>query len=487
MKRSWIIISILIVVGLLFYCGLFILSGKDNKSVEDKTVRNPKNTNIVVTLEPKDTIFKIFPDEKRLFFGDTNAIIKVILFVDFSNKSSLKMIDTFREIIGLDKDVSLYLYSFPVYKNELSIPLSTIFILSIQNEKKEEFKKWIEGVEEIKKEDIIEFAGKNQIDKESIFQEYKENELSKLPALSDMNMGVNFGVGVPPTYFINGIRYSQEKGREEVEKLLITEKEKINQLIKNGIKREDVYNEIVKNGKEVAYKINVVDREKTEQDLSNKNTIITEEDLRYVPYKGPRYAPVTMVIFVDYECPFTKRYYPNVKSIIENYPEDVRVFIKHYPLSKHKRSIEVASYLAAALAQKNFWTLFDRIMENPEFVDDNKVMEIASELGIDTSILKEMKSSEKIKRYVENDMIKGDELGLTVLPTTFINGTKYEGVISVARLKKIIEQEKIEAEKLLAGGIKKEELYDNLVKKNRLKNLIDISKSKNKPYIEKIK
>ncbi|MGC8927047.1 MAG: thioredoxin domain-containing protein [Myxococcota bacterium] len=490
MKRNWIIVSILVIVGLIIYIGLFLFPAKKEMSYQKKSegkVRNPENTNIVIKVEPEDTVYKIYPDEMRIFYGSNDAPIKIILFADFSDKSSLNMINVFKNVIGERKDFALYLYTFPVYKNELSIPLSTLFILSIQSGRKENFIKWLDGREGISREDIIEFAKDNQLDLDLIFKQYGEDGLSKLPALSDMNMGVNFGVSIPPTYFIQGVRKNGEKNSLEIERLLRSEYEKVENMIKNGVPREDVYDEIVKSGKEVAFKLEVVDREKIEKNEADRDVVISEEDLRYVPYKGPRYAPVTMVLFVDYECPYTKRYYPIVKNVIEKYPEDLRVFVKHYPLSSHKRSFEIARYLASALAQKKFWVLFDKIMEYPEFVDDKKIEEIAVGLGLNINELREMKDSDKIKRYVENDTIKGAELNLRVLPTTYINGVKYEGVISASRLEKIIEEEKKVADRLLSEGIKKEEVYDNLVKRNRLKNLLNLNKQGKKPYIEKIK
>jgi|GEM_PF-2163897 len=493
MKRNWIMVSILVLMALIAYAGFFIYSNKmyEKQKIDTKTnVRNPENTNIIVKQEPSDTIYKIFPDDSRLFYGKEDAIVKIILFADFSNYRSIEVIKIFKQLIEENADISLYLYSFPIYKNELSLPLSNLFILSLNAGKKSDFEIFI-NKNVINKEDISDFANKYGIDISRVFHEYREGDLSKLPALNDMNIGVNFGVTVPPVYFINGLRIEGLRSSEEIRHLLIDHLTKAHSLLKSGVKRGDIYKEIVKDGKEVAYRISIQER-KEESDnrekISNNMEVpanIYEEDLRYVPYKGARFAPVTMVIFVDYECPYTKRFYISLNAVMKKYENRLRVFIKHYPLSTHKKSSDIAKILASALTQRKFWILFEKIMEEPDFPDEKRIVEIAPSLGIDIRMLLKMRDSEQVKRYVENDVEKGNELGITVLPTSYINGVRYEGVISAAMLEKIIESELKLAEKLKEEGITEESLYDTMVKRNKFKNLLN--KGIKKPYIEKIK
>ncbi len=487
MKRRWIFISFLVLISIIVYIGLFFFYSPDNKSghISQKELRNPSNTNIVVTLEPPDTIYKIYPESSRLIFGDEDAIVKIILFADFSDSKSINAIKLVKEIVLQEKDVSLYIYSFPVYKNDYSIVLSNLFIQSVNKGRKDKFLEFVESNNVNDLQQITNFIERSGIDKDLIFAKYTEKDLAKLPALSDMNLGVNFGVSVPPVYFINGLRVDGLKPKDKILEIVKENFNRAEGLLKNGMEKKEIYNELVKNGKEVAFKLQVKDRVEDQNANNYTDNNIYEEDLRYVPLRGPRYAPVTIVLFVDYECPYTKRFYPILSSIMKRYEKDVRLFVKHYPISNHKRSDEVAKFLASALVQKKFWVLFDKIMEDPDFTDENKIYEISAGLGIDIEQLKSNKDSDRIKKYVENDKEKGSQLGIGVLPTIFINGVRYEGVISAAMLEKIIINEKKIAERLKDEGIKEEELYDNLVKRNRLKNIMN--KGIKKPYIEKIR
>jgi protein-disulfide isomerase len=305
-----------------------------------------------------------------------------------------------------------------------------------------------------------------------------------------MNLGVNFGVSVPPAFFVNGLRVDGFTDNSRLRAVVDAQIRKAQEMIERGTDRRMVYDEIVKNGKETAFIVKVEDRDNTNKNIgkgSGELPNIYEEDLRYVPIKGPRYAPVTIVVFLDYECPYSKRYYEVIKSVMERHEKDIRVFIKHFPLSTHQRSIEVAKYLASALAQKKFWLLFDKIMSYPEFADEKAILRFASEVQIDVDRLKELKDSENIRRFVENDMEKGYELQIKILPTTYINGIRYEGVLSTVKLSSIIEKELINANRLIESGVKMEELYDNLVRMNRVSNLTNLENKLKKPYMEKIK
>lgn len=489
MKRKWIFTSIVVVIAIIIYIGIFMYSKRSNvnygSSTEKSLKRNPSNTNIVIQNEPPDTIYKIYPDPERLLYGGKDSPVKILLFVDFSNEKSIRTIRIFKDIIGDNIDgYALYLYSFPIYQNPLSLPLSALFIRSIKEGALAEFVDFVLSKDELKREDILSFIKDRGIDPQEIFQQYKENSLEKLPALNDMNKGVNFGVKIPPTFFVNGMRIDGFKKEEDIKEILKAQEEKVAEMIKGGVPKSDIYNEIVKDGKEVAYKIKISDRTVNLKEAVKEDVNIYEEDLRFVPYHGNRYAPVTIVLFVDYECPYTKRFFPILKSTIQKYEGDVRLFIKHYPLSSHKRSLDVAKILASALMQRKFWVLFEKIMEHPGTVDEDTIFRLALEGGLDLDSLKSGKDSEKVRLYVENDMEKGRELGIKVLPTLYINGVRYEGVISANSLNRIIESEKKIAEKLLNQGVSYENLYDTIVRMNRLKNF---SKKIEKPYIEKIR
>jgi len=491
MKRRWIIVSVFVIMGVLIYAGLFLSKENTTRMVSQETERNPANTNVVIRLESPDTIYKIGPDSRRLLYGRDDSILRVIAFVDFSSVSSVNAIKTLKEVASGFGDLSVYLYSFPVFKNDLSIPLSNLFIESVNRGKIREFVDYIIKQDSMNAESIKDYLKANNLKEEDIFIEYGEGDLSKLPAVKDMNLGVNFGVNIPPTFFINGLRVDGFKDEGQLRDILDIQYKKAKELLDKGIDRKSVYDEIIKDGKETAYIVKVVDRKIGISDNSatatNDLANIYEEDLRYVPLKGPRFAPVTLVVFLDYECPYSKRYYAVIKSAIEKYGNDIRVFIKHSPLSTHKKSIDVAKYLAASLGQKKFWPLFDKIMTHPDYADDSTILRFATELEMDIEKLKNMKDSSQIEKYVSMDMDKGLELKIKTLPTTYINGVRYEGVLSTARLMNIIQIEKVSADKLLEEGIKMEELYDNLVRRNRIKNLVNIEKNIKKPYMEKVK
>ncbi len=487
MKRRWTIVSSLLIAAIIIYAS-FYLGNKNNTTVnqrgKEEGIRTPENSNIVVTLEPPGSIFAIRPDDLRRIAGASDAIVKVILFADFSNSSS---IDALRSFLKIQKErdtrVSLYLYNFPVYKNELSLPLSNLFIESVKKNKMNDFVKWITEKDSLSREDLKQFINSIGIKPDSVFSDYKG---LKIPAIDDMNLGINFGVNFAPSYFINGLRIDGNKMYEEIARLVDEQVSKAEQLVASGINKSQIYEEIIKNGKTVAYQIKVTDRNNQQNSIKDAN-LIKEETLRFTPYRGERFAPVTLVLFVDYECPYSKRFYPTIKSAIEEYGKDLRVFVKHFPLSSHKKSISIAKILASALYQKKFWVLFDKVMQEPGFTDEDTIYRLASDLGLNIDDLKKYKDSNEIEKYTARDIEESSQFGIKTLPTIYVNGVRYEGVMSKAKLFRIIEIEREFARKLLKEGISMENLYDEIVERNRLKNIADMGKILKKPYIEKIR
>ncbi|MCX7959762.1 MAG: hypothetical protein N3B13_12020, partial [Deltaproteobacteria bacterium] len=121
MKRKWTVTSILVSVAIITYIGFFLLRSdkevKQNDNASKEVARNPSNTNIVVTVEPPDTVYKIYPQKERLAGGREDAIVKILLFADFSDSKSLDALRILKEMVLTNKEVSLYIYAFPVYKN----------------------------------------------------------------------------------------------------------------------------------------------------------------------------------------------------------------------------------------------------------------------------------------------------------------------------------------------------------------------------------
>ncbi|MFB6350603.1 MAG: DsbA family protein, partial [Bradymonadaceae bacterium] len=138
------------------------------------------------------------------------------------------------------------------------------------------------------------------------------------------------------------------------------------------------------------------------------------------PTHGPDNAPVTIVEFSDFQCPFCNKGYKRIEKIKENYPEDVRVVFKHYPLPFHKQAKPAARAAMAAREQgdKYFWKMHDKLFENQKQWKNGDVASItakwAKEMGMDVDkFKKDLKNNKKAyNKKIKADMAQGQKLGV---------------------------------------------------------------------------
>lgn len=164
-------------------------------------------------------------------------------------------------------------------------------------------------------------------------------------------------------------------------------------------------------------------------------------DLGAAPIKGNPNAPVTIVEFVDYECPHCKRAQPVMRAIVEEYPNDVRVAFKHYPLGGHTNARLAAQAAVAAQKQGKFWAYSDKVWDNAEFLTPALLEKIAKDVGLDVAKWRQDLDAADVKARVDSDRAEGSALGLQSTPTIYINGKLYSDARDVDSMRDWINEE----------------------------------------------
>ena len=141
------------------------------------------------------------------------------------------------------------------------------------------------------------------------------------------------------------------------------------------------------------------------------------------PVIGKEKAPVTVVAFLDYQCPYCARIYPTLKQLLEKYPKDVRLIIKHFPLAMH-RFAEKASIAALAAARQNkYEKLTELLFNNFSKLTDDTIKQYAQEAGLDMKKFDAAMSDESLKEIIMQDRQLGQKVKVRGVPAVFINGT----------------------------------------------------------------
>lgn len=153
-------------------------------------------------------------------------------------------------------------------------------------------------------------------------------------------------------------------------------------------------------------------------------------------------APITLVEFSDFECPFCERHYPTLKKILNDYKGKVRLVYKHFPLSFHPNAQKAAEASECADEQGKFWEYHDKLFENqPNGYSLEKFKQWAKDLGLNTSKFNECLDSGKYAQKVQADYQEGIQKGVQGTPATFVNGQLVSGALPYEVFKQIIDQE----------------------------------------------
>jgi protein-disulfide isomerase len=144
--------------------------------------------------------------------------------------------------------------------------------------------------------------------------------------------------------------------------------------------------------------------------------------------QGPESAPVTLVEYGDYECPYCGAAYPIVKEVQRRMGDRLRFVFRNFPLTEiHPHAGHAAEAAEAAAAQGRFWEMHDHLYEHQQELDDDHLLQAAAGLGLDTERFeREMAEHAHVGR-VREDFLSGVRSGVNGTPTFFINGVRHDG------------------------------------------------------------
>jgi protein-disulfide isomerase len=175
------------------------------------------------------------------------------------------------------------------------------------------------------------------------------------------------------------------------------------------------------------------------------------------PYLGTVDAPVTIVEFSDFQCPYCSQAAKTVDQILAKYPNDVKLVYKHFPLDFHPwaRTAAIASYCGAQQKDEAFWTLYENYFKNQKQINKDNLFSKSEEYlagsGIDmatwTTCAKASNSAEHKAALaaIDADLALGKKLGVSGTPGFFVNGVFLGGAQPIEAFEPLIIEAKAKA------------------------------------------
>jgi protein-disulfide isomerase len=166
------------------------------------------------------------------------------------------------------------------------------------------------------------------------------------------------------------------------------------------------------------------------------------------PERGGAKAPITIVEFSDYQCPFCKRGEDSAQKVFDTYGDKVRIVFRNYPLPFHERARPAAEASLCANAQGKFWEYNKKLFANQNALADDNLKQYAKDLGLDTAKFDECYAKKPYSADIDKDLADGVAAGVNGTPAFFINGRSLSGAQPFEKFKEIIDEE------LAAGAAK---------------------------------
>jgi protein-disulfide isomerase len=189
------------------------------------------------------------------------------------------------------------------------------------------------------------------------------------------------------------------------------------------------------------------------------------------PMWGSRTAPVTLVHFSDFQCPFCSKVNPQLEQIQQTFgPEKVRIIWKNEPLPMHpnaKPAAEASMGVMALKGSEAFWKWHDKAFHNQSGLNPDNYETWAKEVGVDPAKFKAGIAAHTWQKKVEDDHAEAAKVGVNGTPASFINGILLSGAQPFEKFKAVIEQELKKAEVKLASGTPKDKIYVAMSQDNK--------------------
>jgi protein-disulfide isomerase len=158
--------------------------------------------------------------------------------------------------------------------------------------------------------------------------------------------------------------------------------------------------------------------------------------------KGTADAPVTIVEFADFQCPFCSRVQPALKDVLARYQGKVKLAYRDFPLSQIHQHAEMAAEAShCALTQGKYWEMNDAMFADQSNLEEAALVKTAARLGMDANAFSSCLKSGKYKAVVQQDFDAGSQAGVNATPTFFINGEFLSGAQSDADFTRIIDRQ----------------------------------------------
>jgi protein-disulfide isomerase len=388
--------------------------------------------------EEDKTIWKI-PVGDAPVSGPDNALVTIVEFSDFQCPFCKRVGDTLKKVKETYGDKTRLVWKHePLPFHPRAEPAAELAVLAFKEKGNKGFwaahDKLFDLQPKLEDSDLEGAAKDLGVDVDKLKKAISSHKYKELID-ADAELADNVQANGTPHFFINGRRLVGAQPFEKFQSVIDEELKNAQALVAKGVAPKDVYNEIMKSGKEPP--------------PPEKKTVPAPTSAN--PFKGGANAKVVIQEFSDFQCPFCGRVEPTVKQITDTYGDKVKLVWRHKPLPMHPDAPLASEASAEAFKQKGsdgFWKMHDLLFQNQSTPDGLKrpaLEKYAEQLGLDTNKFKSALDNNTHKAQIDADSKVGDDAGISGTPAFVINGYFVSGAQPFPKFKKLIDRAMAEA------------------------------------------
>jgi protein-disulfide isomerase len=373
--------------------------------------------------------------------GAKNAKVTIVLFSDFQCPFCGRVEPTLEQVLKeYPKDVRIAWKNLPLPFHQNAMPAAEAAMAANEQGKFWEMHDLMfKNQQKLAKEDLEGYAKQLGLDMAK-WNASIESHKYKKDIEADTQAGNKIGARGTPTMFVNGKVLVGAQPIDEFKKRIDAEIKHFDEMVKKGTAPGKVYDKLMAEAKaEVPAPAPGAPGGGGPPPVEKT---VFKVDAGNAPAKGGKNAPITIVMFSDFQCPFCSRVEPTIKQVQDTYKDKVRVVWKNYPLPFHDKAMGAAEAAMAAGEQGKFWEMHDLMFKNQQALDRPSLEKYAEELKLDMGKFKAALDSGKFKTQIQGDITYGNSIsGPIGTPTSFINGRKIAGAYPFESFKQVIDEE----------------------------------------------
>ena len=157
--------------------------------------------------------------------------------------------------------------------------------------------------------------------------------------------------------------------------------------------------------------------------------------------RGPADAPVTVVEYGDYECPYCRGAFRDVHELLDSYPGAIKFVFRNFPIPQlHPHAEQAAEAAEAAAAQGKFWPMYELLLQPDAHLDTDSLVTYARLIGLDVPRFAEDIAEHRYAAKIDGDVQEGLRNGVNSTPKFYVNDQRVDGKVPLEHLEELVQK-----------------------------------------------